>query len=137
MDWKERVCSHAAAQGRPVYESPFGIGLEFEDGFDVFWILPGEVTATLPVPPGGPTSAEDLLAAYEAIGRIRARALHVVRHYIASKNIRVTPNRIGNWGLEWQGGSSSSIEVGAHLTAVARDTRDVYAVVRAALEHSW
>jgi hypothetical protein len=137
MNWREQLRAYAATAGREIHENPLGVGVEFEDGCDVFWILPGEVTSTLPVPLDGPTSVDDQLAAYQSIGRLRERALHVVRHYIASKNIRVTPHRSGNWRLEWDGGSSSSIAVGAHLTAVARDTGDVYAVVLAAIEHSW
>lgn len=137
MSWQDHIRARAASTGRALHESSFGLGLDFADGYDAFWILPGEVTSTLPVPPDGPTSIDDLLAAYDRINHVRDRALHVLRHYIASKNIRVTPKPSGCWHLEWEGGSSSSISVGPHLTAVARDTGDVYALVRAAVEHSW
>lgn len=138
MDWKDRIRAHAATTGRALHESPVGLGLDFADGCDAFWILPGEVASTLPVPPDGPTSVDDLLAAYDRIDHVRDRALHVLRHYIASKRIRVTLDRSGEWGLEWEGGGgTSSISVGAHLTAVARDTGDVHEVVRAAVTHSW
>jgi hypothetical protein len=137
MDWKSPIRARAASTGRALYESPLGLGIDFPDGCDAFWILPGEVTSTLPVPAAGPESVDNLLAAYDRIGHLRDRALHVVRHYLASKQVRLTPRPSGQWGIEWAGGSSSSLSVGAHLTAVARDTNDVYAMVRAVLEHSW
>src|SRR3712207_8714856 len=43
----------------------------------------------------------------DRIGRIRERALHVVRHYLASKNVRVDRLRHGQWPLELEGGSRS------------------------------
>jgi hypothetical protein len=137
MDWRDPFRNFGNASGRELHESPLGIGLAFEDGCDVFWILPGEVTSTVPVPPEGPSSPDELLAACEAIGRVRERALHVVRHYIASKDVELDWRPSGQWGLKWQGGSTSSISVGAHLTAVARDIGDVYEVVGACIKHSW
>src|SRR5438046_1642040 len=137
MDWKQRLLSHAAALGRASYEDAAGVGIEFGDGCDVFWVLPGEVTSTVPVPVAGPQSVEPLLSEYEEIDRLRERALHVVRHYLASRDVRIDRRRSGTWPVELSSRASTTLSVGAYLTAVARDTRDVYAAVDAVIRHSW
>ena len=50
MDWRQRLLDHAATLGRDVYDSPLGVGIDFGDGCDAFWVLPGEVTSTVPAP---------------------------------------------------------------------------------------
>ena len=60
MTWKEQLLDHGRKLGRRTLEHPTGVGIEFEDGHDVFWILPGEVTATLEVPAAGPESTEQM-----------------------------------------------------------------------------
>lgn len=137
MDWRQPLLAHARSLGRPVYEHALGIGIDFEDGFDAFWVLPGEVTSTFAVPAEGPASVQELITEYDRIGRVRERALHVISHYLASLNVVVSAGRNGNWGLELEDGSSTSLTVGAKLTAVARDTNDVYAVVEACIKHTW
>lgn len=137
MDWRQRLLAHGQAVGRTTYEDALGVGIEFEDGCDVFWVLPGEVMSTVPVPAEGPSAPEDLIARYDEINRVRERALHVIRHCLASKRFGVDRSRSGSWGLEWEGGASSTLAVGAGLTAVARDTRDAYAAVSACLKNSW
>lgn len=136
MDWRREILDHGAALGRATYEDPIGVGVDFEDGCDAFWVLPAEVTSTLPVPPVGPSDLATLLAAYDAIGRLRERALHVVRHYAASLGYRLNRSRSGSWGIESEGGVSSSLSLGAYVTGVARDTGDVYNVVTACVRNS-
>jgi len=137
MDWRQRLHDHARTLRRDVYDGTLGIGIDFEDGCDAFWVLPGEVTSTVPVPAGGPGDVDALLAEYERIGRVRERAVHVLRHYLASQQVRVDRGRGGSWGIELPSGMSTSIAVGAGMTAVARDTGDAYATVAASLKGVW
>src|SRR5688572_20870601 len=137
MDWRQQLLNYGNSLGRATYDDALGVGVEFEDGNDAFWALPGEVFSTVPVPEEGPASAEEFVEAYETIGRVRARAIHAIRHHLAALNVRVDRNGGGQWGLELEGGSSTTMSVGAHLTAVARETNDVYAVVGAAFANHW
>lgn len=48
----ERLNQLAAAwrgQGRGVYEVPAGVGVEFDDGNDAWWVLPGEPSSSVDV----------------------------------------------------------------------------------------
>ena len=132
MDWREQFAAHGEALGRVVYRDP--VGVEFKDGCDVFWVLPGEVISTIEVPAEGPESIEKLIEDYQRIDSLRGRALHAIRHHLAESGIGVDRNRSGNWGIEnsW----SSNIEVGARLTLVARDGGDVYDLVQSCLKDS-
>ena len=63
--------------------------------------------------------------------------LHAIRHYLASQQVRVERGRSGSWGLEMSGGVSTSMSVGAGMTAVARDAGDVYETVTSRFEGLW
>lgn len=134
--WRQAILERAAALGRPTYQDALGIGIEFEDGCDVFWVLPGEVTSTFPVPAGTSPDPHEVLTEYDSINRLRERALHVILHYLASRNVHVDRRRSGRWPIEWNQGWSSTLEVGERLTRIARDTRDVYRVVQACFKNA-
>lgn len=135
-NWKEEIKVYAAALGRAVWDNDFGIGIDFQDGCDAFWILPGEITSTVPLSSDEPVPVGEILKQYGQISHVRERALHVLRHYAADLKWRVDPTRDGRWALE-KDGAYISIHVGAYLTVVARDTNDVYAVIRAAIEGTY
>jgi hypothetical protein len=120
---------------RITFTNPEGRGLEFADGFDVCWLIPNDVVSTLPVPDDDASRA-GLIGKFEEIERVRRDALHIVRHYLASKNYGVIRNRSGSWSIQSEGGLESSISVGAYLTAIARDGADVLACVDSIFKNS-
>jgi hypothetical protein len=125
----DSIASRAMASGRTVIRANGGIGIEFSDGCDVCWLLPGEPKSTLPIV-GSEQSAEELWTEFERIDHVRSRALHVIRHYLASKGVEVDRRRCGTWGIQTESGCSSSIMVGAYLTQLAREGKTVYELVQ-------
>lgn len=103
-----------------------GRGLIFTDGCDVCWLLPGDVLTTLPAPTDADLVARTITN-FERIDRIRTDVIHVIRHYLASKEYGVIRNRSGAWSIQSDGGLESSISVGAYLTSLIRDGADVMA----------
>jgi hypothetical protein len=134
MDWRQRVVRFAAERGVSALVVPEGVGLEFTDRCDLFWMLPGEFASTAPVPARGPEDLESLLAEFQRIDRLRDRTLHVVRHYLASQKILVDRHRNGEWGVMTEEGMSSTISVGAVVTAQAIQGMGVHQLVKACLE---
>lgn len=136
MSWREALLEYSRAHKRQVWEFAEGIGIEFSDGCDAFWILPGEPSSTVPLPDPEAVQPTDLLALYHRIDNLRTRALQVVRHHLADRDVRVNRNRNGTWDLGLPG-STTSLDVGTYLTTVARDTGDLQAVLEAAFKDSW
>ena len=95
MSWREQILAEARALGRVTHDAPLGVGIDFGDGGDVFWTLPGEVTSTVPAPAEGPGSVAEILDEYRRIDHLRARALHVLSHHLADLGIRVNRRRGG------------------------------------------
>jgi hypothetical protein len=137
MDWHEEVAQFASAKRLLLVTASSGVGIEFSDGCDVFWILPGETTSTLPVLAEGPNNLAVLLAEFDRIDHLRERALHVIRHYLASLKMYVNRRRSGEWGVMGPEGASSEICVGAMVTAKATQGLDVYQLVAACFEGSF
>ena len=82
MDWRQTLLDRARALGRPVHEHAPGIGIDFEDGYDAFWVLPGEVTSTYPLPAEGPASVQELLSPPDVVHRLPAGQQHRVHQAI-------------------------------------------------------
>jgi hypothetical protein len=133
MDWKPRILARASAAGRQTLDLADGLGILFPDGNDVFWLLPGEVTSTVPV--DVVADAEALWGIYDRVGGLRERVVHVVRHYLASVRVKTTRAPNGHWGIESEGGASSEMSVGADLTRRALEMDDVYALVRSCFQN--
>lgn len=136
MDWRDKVVRFAGERGLSALMVPEGVGLEFTDRCDVFWLLPGEFASTRPVPAQGPEDLGSLLAEFERIDRLRERTLHVVRHHLASQKIFVDRHRSGEWGVMTEEGMSSTIGVGAVVTARAVQGMDVHQLVTGCFEGS-
>ena len=49
MTWPERFAAYALERKLTAVIAAEGVGIEFTDGCDAFWVLPGEVTSSLPV----------------------------------------------------------------------------------------
>ena len=136
----ERLNQLAAAwraQGRRVYEVPAGVGVEFDDGNDAWWVLPGEPSSSVDVSPDAGTDAEvrRLLALFETVNARRRQVVHVLRHYIASQRYFLDRSRTGHWGVMTEWGMSSHVNVGAWLTKRAAEEAEIAVPVRALLEH--
>lgn len=133
---KEILRRHAESLGRAVYDSELGIGIEFGDGCDAFWVLPGEVISTVAVPAEGPESVDDLINLYTRLDELRGQALHVIRHYLADRKYIVERVRTGEWWLKG-GGVEQTLCVGASLTGLAREAREIHDVVRTCFKHAY
>ena len=49
MGWREQILEYAEANSCTTIVDAAGVGLVYDDGCDVFWILPGEPGSTLPL----------------------------------------------------------------------------------------
>ncbi|MGC8639536.1 MAG: hypothetical protein ACP5XB_06615 [Isosphaeraceae bacterium] len=49
MSWRERFAAYAFEWKLPAVMTAAGVGIEFTDGCDAFWVLPGEITSSIPV----------------------------------------------------------------------------------------
>lgn len=133
--WFQAIDDFANRTGRELTRLPSGRGVAFSDGFDVCWLLEGDLLSTLPAPKDE-DSALRAIAEIERIDRIRRDVVHVLRHYLASKRYGVTLCRSGRWGIQTEGGLESSLSVGAYLTAFARDGNDLDGCIAQLLKHS-
>ena len=134
MDWRERLTAHALERNAPAINIPGGVGIEFSDGCDVFWVLPGEVASSLPVVEDEP-DATALIREFARIDRLRASVLRVIRHDLAERSFHVDRRRGGEWGV-MTGCVSSSISVGPMLTARCLGGQDLARLVAACYENT-
>ena len=130
MNWMDSISALAIAAGKSVIRSGSGIGIEFSDGNDVFWLLPDEVMSTVPVPATADVDACALWQEFCRIDDLRQRAVHVIAHYLASLRIQFDRRRSGRWPIQTESGVSSSLTLGAYLTRLARDGKNVYDLVQ-------
>src|SRR5437879_812712 len=98
MDWRERFAAYALERGLPAEITAGGVGIEFSDGCDAFWVLPGEVTSSVSIPAGEPDVAA-LIGEFERIDRQRTSVLHIIRHALAERKFYVDRRRSGEWGV--------------------------------------
>ena len=134
MNWRERLTAHALERKAPAINIPEGVGIEFSDGCDVFWVLPGEVTSSLPVVEDEP-DATALIREFARIDRLRTSVLRVIRHDLAERSFHVDRRRGGEWGV-MTGCVSSSISVGPMLTARCLGGQDLARLVAACYENT-
>lgn len=134
-DWKSEVDAFAKTSGFEAIVVDQGRGIVFGDGFDTCWILEDDVLSTLPAP-ASEVELGRTLQQFERINSVRRDVIHVLRHYLSSKRIGVTRSATGNWGVQLEGGLSSSLCVGAFLTALARDRNDVAGCLAGVLKGS-
>ena len=135
MNWRERIATYGLEWKLPAVITAKGVGIEFRDGCDAFWVLPGEVTSSLPV-----DALEDdvasLIGEFERIDRLRTSVLHVIRHDLAERKFYVDRRASGEWWVMTTSGVSSSISVGPILTARCAGERDVSRLVAACYENT-
>src|SRR3954453_12107386 len=134
MNWRERLTAHALEREAPAIKIPGGVGIEFSDGCDVFWMLPGEVTSSLPVV-GDEPDATALIREFARIDRLRTSVLRVIRHDLAERSFHVDRRRGGEWGV-MTGCVSSSISLGPMLTARCLGERDLARLVAPCYENT-
>ena len=77
-----------------------------------------------------------LIGEFERIDRQRTSVLRVIRHDLAEREFYVDRCRSGEWGVMTTSGVSSSISVGAILTAGCAGERDVSRLVAACYENT-
>lgn len=135
MSWQEQLVAYSRQRDRPSILAAGGVGIEFGDGCDAFWVLPGEVTSSVPVRGPHPDVAR-LIEEFERIDRRRTSVLHVVRHDLAARAMYIDRRRSGEWGVMSPGGVSSSISVGPFLTARGAVESDVHRLVAACYENT-
>lgn len=128
MDWQRRFLEYAESRGRNTFTSELGIGIEYEDGCDAFWVLPGEVMSTIELPGSDDLDVDGLLQEYDRISQLRRDVLHVVRHDFAANQTQIIPSRDGNWWFD-AGVVSGGIGAGAELTHLALQSETVQDVV--------
>ncbi|WP_165228558.1 hypothetical protein [Aquisphaera insulae] len=134
MNWRAQLEAYAVREDRPVLSVPEGVGLEFSDGNDVFWMLPGEATSSTWIAETEPNAAA-LLDEFRTIDRLRTTVLHVIRHDMAGRGMCVDRRWSGDWAVK-SGAISSSINVGPTLTARCLGERDLGRILSACYEHT-
>lgn len=135
--WKSLLLEYAKSHDLESHDTAMGIGIGFTDGCDVFWVLPGEVFSTVPCNADGPGPERNLIAEYEAIDKVRSQVIHALRHHLAENHIQVDRETSGDWAWESTGGVSSSVNVGACLTAQAQNNEDIRDTLIALLKGSF
>lgn len=106
-----------------------GIGVEFRDGNDVWWLLPEDPLSSMPLSSTGVADLRAIVKEYERLDALRTRAIHAIRHHLADQGVRTTRDRSGRWLIQ-NGTVSSELSVGASLTARFAGSDDVVAAVR-------
>ena len=117
---------HAARLGREVHDAgDLGLGVEFADGNDAFWLLTDPVVTTMP------TDADPaaVVAEYDRLDRLRDGAVRIIRHHLAFEKARVERPRDGQWGYD-TGRVSGGLDVGPRLTRICRGAGDVHAATK-------
>jgi hypothetical protein len=106
-----------------------GIGVEFRDGQDVWWILPADPLSSVPLPTSIDADPRATLAEYGRLDGLRSRAIHAVRHHLAAQGVRTARIPNGGWRIQ-KGIASSQLNVGTSLTLMFAESDDVVAAVR-------
>ncbi len=127
MGWEAEVRSRACASGWTLHMDPLGIGIEFTDGDDAFWILPGEPMSTVAVDRDA-VDVEHLLNTYVRVDALRRDVLHVLRYFAAERKVSLRREGRGSWSFEAHG--TGSIDVGTSLTAAALQATDAATLLR-------
>lgn len=126
-DWRTLVRRYAQDRLVLLHESPYGVGLEFSDRSDAFWICPGEVFSTIEISDGAPVDTQSLLAEFERIDALRAKTLQALRHLVTQQGMYVHESHDGHWGLGTDFGGQE-LNVGGPLTEIVMGARDVFEV---------
>jgi hypothetical protein len=135
-EFLDRLRAELAARGSKIIDAgTAGIGIEFRDGHDVWWLLPGDPLSSVPVPPSADADPRAILEEYGRLDALRSRAIHAIRHHLADRGIRTVRLRSGHWPIQ-KGAVSSGLSVGASLTARFAGSDDVVAAVRGVFAYS-
>jgi len=129
MGTLDRLVNELEARGRVVIDvRPDGIGVEFRDGNDAWWLLPGDPLSSATIPDGD-FDPSALLEEFERLDDLRFQAVHAVRHHLAAMGCQSCRSRDGRWSVQ-KGIVSSGIQVGASLTTRLAKSDDVIEAVR-------
>ena len=93
MPWKLELQRLAEEGGFVTLAAEDGLGIEFSDGADVLWMIPGDVTSTLALGQDDAINAGEVFQEFLRINTLRSRCLHVIAHYLASLQIRFDRRR--------------------------------------------
>ncbi len=129
-EFLDHLRAELAARGCKIIDAgTAGIGIEFRDGNDVWWLLPDDPLSSVPVPSLGDADPGAILEEYRRLDALRSRAIHAIRHHLVDRGVRTEPIRSGCWPIQ-NGAVSSQLSVGASLTARFAGSDDVVAAVR-------
>ncbi len=135
MSWRERFAGCALERKLAAVITTEGVGIEFTDGCDAFWVLPGEVTSSIPLV-AREHDVTALIGEFERIDRQRTSVLHVIRHDLAERRFYLDRRRSGEWGVMTTSGVSSSISVGPILSARCAGEQNVSHLIAACYENT-
>ena len=114
---KEQLQRLASDEEYKTIDVEAGLGIEFSDGFDVFWVLPGEVTSTIDIDPEQPIDAETIFAEFKSINSIRRDVLKVMSHYLHQTKCGIESCRNGEWLISSKSSHCGrTVYVGSTLT---------------------
>ena len=111
MHWKQALAQHARKLDREIHDVKAGLGIEFQDEGDVFWVLPEEPNSTVACPDGVPPTADELIQLYEKTNQLRFKVLHVVGHHLGQEYTSVVRYKAGSWECA-SGGLEAHYELG-------------------------
>ena len=95
------------------------VGIEFEDGYDCFFIRVRRGDAKEP----NEIIAEKIASEFHHINAIRSAVLIGLRWFALEHDIAIEQNLTGVWPIQTSGGaSSSSVQVGPRLTRIAQES---------------
>ena len=133
MDTLNDLRSFAQEHGLAVYETTGGVGVQFEDGCDVFWAMPEERWHFLS---RAHESGSDFVAGFRELNDRRKRVVEAVRRYLAKQGVFVNRTPNGHWPV-MKGMISSELVVGASLTKTIAKKVSLVAAVQSVFEGSF
>jgi hypothetical protein len=81
-----------------------GLGIEFDGGCDVGWVLPGEPLSSIEVSPNFEFDADAAAPQFERLNNLRMEAARAVRHHLARRRFRVIRARREHWPIQTETG---------------------------------
>ncbi|MCR9197642.1 MAG: hypothetical protein NXI04_03265 [Planctomycetaceae bacterium] len=136
MNWRARILEYAESNACKPIVDVAGIGLEYEDGCDVFWILPREPGSTVPIASDDEVNPVDLTSIFERVNKYRSKAIHLIRYYCADKGYHLIESFDGDWGYSSKY-VDASFDVGEALTAIVLEHGSFIEAFHAWCEAQW
>lgn len=122
-------------EGREVHAFPGGIAVEFDDGADALFVMPGEPLSSVALE--GEIDVKAVRGTFARVNAGRRQVTEAIRRYFVKHRMYVRRSREGNWGVTTSSGVSTTMDVGAQLTKLLVDGSGPAEAMLALFEGWW